>query len=593
MMTVAGAATSRGFVAGPVFLCVANEEVAQVQYTLPEGGVMAELARFHAARAVTREQLQQLSREVAKNSSVDDAHIFENHLVMLDDVMVIDEVERIVRTERINCEAALRKVLEQFRAIFGKMNDAYLRERVRDIDDLERRLLRNLAGKEDTVFDRITEPVIVVADDLTPSETVSLPRNLILGFATDRGSTTSHAALLARSLGIPAVVGLGDITKRVKVGDYALLDGSNGAITINPDQSTREEFARLKEREGELQELLATQMECASSPCTGSVKLLANVQPGGPLTNLAAFGAQGIGLYRSEYLWLSSKEEPDEETQVAAYTEAVRAVNELGAAQVTFRCLDLGGDKLLHKNYKAESNPFLGNRSIRYLLSNRDVFRTQLRAILRTSALGHCAVMYPMVATLSELREANAELNAMMQELRTEGVAFDEHLPRGMMVEVPSAALNAEIFAREVDFFSVGTNDLIQYAMAADRGNEQVAHLYQPFNPAVLKLMDITARAAAANHIPMAVCGESASDPIVGVLWLGFGATELSMSASCIPVMKKVLSSLAIDDAHLLADEVRNMWNHASAADIALHCRDFLYERIPTLEAIQSFFTTT
>ena len=412
----------------------------------------------------------------------------------------------------------------------------------------------------------------------------------MLGFATDRGSTTSHVALLARALGIPAVVGLGDISMRVKTGETILLDGTGGTVTISPDEAAVAEFERMMRRSRELY----SQLSGGGAGFVGlkdgtPVTLRANVQPGVPLCGLATFGAEGIGLYRSEYLWLGEDSNPSEEKQTKAYTEAARVVAGLGhGARVIFRALDLGGDKLMSGNLIREVNPFLGNRSIRWLLSHRDVFRTQLRAFLRASAFGPSSVMYPMIATRDELRAANEELERAKAELAAEGVAFDVSIKRGCMIEVPSAALAADQLAREVDFFSIGTNDLVQYTLAADRGNEQVAYLYQPAHPAVIRLVDMTVKAAKARDIPVAVCGESAADPVMAALWIGLGVTSLSMGASGIPVVRKVLCGLSSADVAELADKVRAMCDDSSAADIYSFCRKFLLERVPDFEAFQT-----
>ena len=433
--------------------------------------------------------------------------------------------------------------------------------------------------------------MVVVADDLTPSETVTFPRELILGFATNRGSTTSHVALLARALGIPAVVGLGDITSRVQAGDFVQLDGSTGIVTVNPDAQMRAAFDRHAKCEQDLLARIERDSASAKGAAAPAVRLCANVQPGVSLADLASYGAQGIGLYRSEYLWLGGEANAGEAEQTAAYSEAARTAAKLGAgARVVIRALDLGGDKLQRGRLALESNPFLGNRSIRYLLTHRDVFHVQLRAVLRASACGPSAVMYPMIATLEELREANAELARAMESLRAEGVPFDAKIPRGMMVEVPSAALNADAFAKECDFFSIGTNDLVQYTMAADRANERVSYLYQPANPAVIRLVDMTVRAARAAGIPVAICGESASDPVLGVLWAGLGVTELSMSAGYIPLVRKVLQAVSAEDAKELASRVLGYGPFRAASEVYAACRAFVLAKVPELEEMQSLF---
>jgi len=591
-VSVSGLATSRGFAAGPVFLYSKNSALTVPEYVLPESDVESEVGRFRSALAETRRQIEELSAKFKSDADGITADVLANHLLLLDDPMVVSAVERRIRDEHMNAEAAIRRTTDDFRAMFAKMKDSYLRERQRDVDDIESRMLRVLLDCGESAFDHITSPVVVVADDLTPSETVTFPRELILGFATNRGSTTSHAALLARALGIPAVVGLGDITSRVQAGDYVQLDGSTGIVTVNPDEQSRATFDRHAKSEQELLARIEKGDVSAKDAASPSVRLCANVQPGVSFADLSSYGAQGIGLYRSEYLWLGGDADPNEEEQTAAYSEAAKAAAKLGAgARVVFRVLDLGGDKLQRGQRIHELNPFLGNRSIRYLLSHREVFHVQLRAILRASACGPSAVMYPMIATLEELREANAELSSAMESLRADGIPFDEKIPRGMMVEVPSAALNADAFAKESDFFSIGTNDLVQYTMAADRANERVSYLYQPANPAVVKLVDMTVRAARAAGIPVAVCGESASDPVLGVLWMGLGVAELSMSASYIPPIKKVLQAVSADDARALAERVLGYGPFRSAAEIYMECRKFVLSKIPEFEEMQSFFT--
>ena len=588
--TVAGLATSRGFAAGPAFIYSKDSVLSVPEYAIAESAVEAELARYRAARAETRRQVEELVAKFKADTDGLATDVLSNHLLLLDDPTADAAVERRISAEHLNAEAAIRHTTDDFRALFAKMKDPYLRERQRDVEDIEGRMLRILLDRGDSAFDRISEPVVVVADDLTPSETVTLPRDLILGFATNRGSTTSHVALLARALGIPAVVGLGDVTSRVQAGDFVLLDGTKGTVTVNPDDATRAEFDALARRERELRaQLVEDRPEPGAAPV---VRLCANAQPGVSLADLSAYGAQGIGLYRSEYLWLGGTADPDEEQQTAAYSEAARAAAQLGdGARVVFRALDIGGDKVRRGQAQQEANPFLGNRSIRYLLSHRDIFRTQLRAILRASAIGPSSVMFPMVATVQELREANDELRRTMDALASEGVPFDEHIPHGVMVEVPSAALNADAFAQECDFFSIGTNDLVQYTMAADRANERVYYLYQPANPAVIKLVDMAIGAARAAGIPVSVCGESASDPVLGVLWAGLGVTELSMSASYIPAIRKTLQAISADEAHDLAARVRGYGSSRSAAEIYADCRAFVISKVPQLGELQSFFT--
>jgi len=594
MFSAAGLATSRGFVSGPAFIYRSESIPPLPEREVPPEGTAAEIARFEVARSEAKRQVTTLMEQLKAGGSGCEAEVFAGHLELFDDVLLVDAVERAIRDGHVNAEVAVHRAIGEFREVFGRMKDAYLRERVRDLDDIERRILRVLMARDEQPLSGISSPVIVVADDLTPSETATLPRNFVLGFATDRGSTTSHVALLARALDIPAVVGLGDITSRVQTGDMVLLDGTNGNVTVNPDRSTRTEFEQLVRRSHELYSMMAEDQPRAGGLKDGTpVRLLANLQPGVPFSCLATFGAQGIGLYRSEYLWLGGDRDPSEEEQAAVYSEAARMVASLGEdARVTFRVLDIGGDKLMRGRPSREANPFLGCRSIRWLLSNREVFHTQLRAILRASAVGPSAVMYPMIATVEELRAANEALRLAMESLRAEGTPFDEAIPRGCMIEVPAAALAADQLAREVDFFSIGTNDLVQYTMASDRGNEQVAYLYQPSHPSIVRLVDMTVKAARAAGIPVSVCGESAADPVMGVLWVGLGVTSLSMGAGGIPVLKRVLRSLSAEDVSELADEVRGLCSGGTAADIYGACSDFLVRKVPQLTELRSLRTS-
>ena len=591
MATLTGIATSRGFVAGPVFLFTAGDgDLTVPEYVVDDDRVEAELARYHAARAETRRQIEDIAARIEDTST---ASVFANHLAILDDDVVSAQVDDAIRRGHFNAEAAVRRVVGGFRERFRSMNDPYLRERVRDIEDVERRFLRVLMGREETVLSSITVPSIIVADDLSPSESVSLPRGMVLGIATDRGSATSHVALLSRALGVPTVVGLGDVTQRVQPGDNVLLDGSNGTVTVNPDAATAADFKKLVRREKELRGLIEEDRQLPGAMKDGTpLRVLANIQPGVPFGQLMAFGAQGVGLYRTEFLWIGSDHEPTEDEQFAAYSEAVRSIlPALGPdARITFRCLDIGGDKIMRGMRATEANPFLGNRSVRWLLRHRDAFRTQLRAILRASAFGKVSVMFPMIATVGELRECNAELDMVREALKREGVAFDGNVLRGAMIETPAAAMCADQLAAEVDFFSIGTNDLVQYTMAADRGNETVAYLSHPSDPAVVRLVETTCRFARNGGIPTCVCGESAADPVMAVLWVGLGAEELSMGASCIPVVKKVLRAVTRDEARALAADVLAACSTETAMELYGRCRDFLLAKVPDFEELRKFF---
>lgn len=595
MATIAGLATSRGFAAGPVYLAVKGGRLAVPEKSIAPEEVPAEILRFRNARLAAQAGVEKSLESLRSDGADTEAMILSGHMELLSDLHLASRIESCIKQKSICAEAAVRHTIDDFRAVFARMKDKYMRERVKDVDDVESRLLRTLMGRDENPFSYLAEPSIIVADELAPSDTATLKRDLVLGFATDDGSVTSHVALLARALGIPAVTGLGDISRRVKSGDFVLLDGTNGAVTVNPDLATRNAFDRMVESERSLAALLAEDAAGPGMLKDGTrVRLAANSQPGVPASEMKRFGAEGVGLYRTEYLWLESADEPSEDEQFEAYASAVRDAAALGpGSRVVFRTLDIGGDKLPRMMTQREGNPFLGCRSIRWLLAHRDVFRTQLRAILRASAIGKAAVMYPMISEVRELREANLELKNVMAALSAQGIPYDANIPHGAMIETPSAALNASRFAPECDFFSIGTNDLIQYTMAADRGNGNVANLYQPTNPAVLRLIENTAQAAAAAGIPCAVCGETASDPVLGFLWVALGVTELSMSPGFLPAQRRILKALSRADANELAAYVRSFYDVRSAEEIYEFCLKFLLAKVPHFDEIQSFFTHT
>jgi phosphotransferase system enzyme I (PtsI) len=588
MRMLTGLAASRGFVAAPVFLFRTSGSDPVPEYLIEKEDVSHETARLLDAFALTRTQIRSLTAELSKHISGDEATIFEGHLMILDDPSFLSACKDKISKLLCNAEWAVNAVGDKYTSIFAAMDDAYLKERSKDVGDIAKRIVRNLSGGVDSQPMRVEQPCIVVADELTPSETITLPKHLVLGFATDRGSTTSHASVLARALGIPAVVGLGDLSEVVKTGDWLLLDGTRGKVIVNPGRDERLAFEKMVARSKTIEESLE---QCKLTPVATSdghsVPFLANVDHSTPMTELYAVGAEGIGLYRTEYLWLSLDREPTEDEQTQAYMVAVRALPE--QQPVTIRVLDLGGDKMVkgssapsHK----EANPFLGNRSIRYLLRNPDVFRRQLRAILRASAHGNVRLMYPMISTIEELRAANLELHTCMEQMKSEGISFDESIKKGVMIEIPAAALIADALAKESDFFSLGTNDLIQYTLAVDRVNETVARLYQPTHPGVLQLIAMTVDAGHAHNLKVSVCGETAADPVMAVLMMGMGVDEFSVSPNLIPLVKKIVSQVSYHDAQALAMTVRRMTG-TSADKIYVYCRNHVMKLAPDLLYLQ------
>lgn len=585
MTTLSGIATSRGLVSGPVFLYRGDGEVPIPEYVVEAGREAEELRRFERAVVDTKRDLESLISVLRERTGREDVRIFESHLMFLEDPSLEEAVKKSVTVDHINVEAAVKSFVTKMRAQFSRMNDAYFRERVRDFDDVERRLLSALTGFAQDVHFELKVPSIIVADDLTPSETVRLPRENVLGFAMNGGSATSHVALLARAMAIPAVTGLVNVTSQVKPGTTVILDGSNGTITINPDKATVELMESVLSHRSAAAKSEPTGVPAGTLREGGDILLFANIHPGVAVSGLKEIGARGVGLYRSEYLWLNREREPTEEEQFEAYREAVVEASKLSPqASITIRALDIGGDKTVKGISAKENNPFLGNRSIRYLLSNVEVFKTQLRAVLRASAYGRTYLMYPMVSCVEELNEAAVVLADVKRKLDEEGIPYDRKMPVGAMIEIPAAAINADAMAKRVDFFSIGTNDLIQYTMAADRSNEAVAHLYQPTNPAILYLMRRTIAAAHRHGIKVGVCGESASDPIVGVLWAALGIDMLSMSGTYIPVMAKLFRRLSRAELDEYAALVNGMDASSTAQDIFESCREWMERKIPDID---------
>lgn len=587
MTTFSGIPTARGLASGPAFLFRGARDLPVCEYVVEPGREEDELLRMKKAAADVRRDLENLASVLRERGGGPDANVFESHLMMLEDEVMRGEVKRGIMENHLNAEAAVRAAADRARAMFGRMNDPYFRERVRDFEDVERRLLAALAGFHGGVRVELNRPSIVVADDLSPSETVQLPRENVLAFATGGGSATSHVALIARAMGIPAVTGLGDITSAVEPGTTVLLDGTAGTVTVNPDESAVRLFAALADMRREKDLAPADGLPAGTLLDGGDVLIEANVHPGVPVPGLRELGARGVGLYRSEYLWLGRNREPGEDEQFAAYRDAAVAATSLSpGASLTVRVLDIGGDKAVDGISPKEANPFLGNRSIRYLLSRPDVFRTQLRAILRASSYGRVKIMYPMISCVEELDAAAAALADAKRSLDADGIAYDAGVRTGTMIEVPSAALNADALAQKTDFFSIGTNDLVQYTMAADRGNEAVAHLYQPLNTAVMELVGRTISAAHRHGIPVEVCGESASDPVVGVLWAAMGVDGLSMSAAYIPMMSRLLRRLSRADLGEYASLAASFGCGTPAKEVFDRCRAWMLGKVPDLDEI-------
>jgi len=539
------------------------------QRTLTDAELPGEVSRLQQALLRTREQVREFQKKLAQNIGAEQAGIFEAHLLVLEDPSLIDEAVRTIQSDKTNAEHAFHVVAERYAAALAAVDDEYLKERAADLRDVASRVLNELQGHDhDHDLHRLQEPCIIIAHDLTPSKTAQLDRNNVLGFATDVGSKTSHSAILSRSLRIPAVVGLKTATEDLETGQYALLDGYNGLIIVNPTDQTLFEYGQLIRKrvtlEEKLQEVL---LQPAITLDNHAIILSANIEQASDAEAVKASGAEGVGLFRTEYLFINRDAPPSEEEQYQAYRDVARA---LSPRPVVIRTLDLGGDKFLsHLHVPTEMNPFLGWRAIRFCLAQRDIFGAQLRAILRASEGGNVQMMYPMISGVDEFNQANALVAEFKVELRAKNQPFDENLTAGAMIEIPSAVMVADSLAKRACFFSIGTNDLIQYALAVDRMNERIAHLYEPTHPAIIRLLKNTVDAAHAHGIKVSVCGEMAGDPVFTPLLIGLGMDELSAAPPLVAQVKFMIRRLKLTDCQQLAAEALQT---ESPAEILTQC---------------------
>jgi phosphotransferase system enzyme I (PtsI) len=552
-----GIAVSGGICRGKV-LVLHQAAVEVPRYEVAESGLAGQVERLQQALVETRQQILEVQRQVSQALNAKDASIFDAHLLVLEDPTLIDSVTSLIYQKKINVEAAFHEFAEKYQETLRAINDAYLQERATDMRDVTSRILDNLMGRRaPRVAQPLPEPCILVAEDLPPSEVALLNRKNTLGFATDVGSKTSHSAIMARSLELPAVVGLQTASRMIQSGATALLDGYGGLVIVNPSEQTLFEYGQMARQRVSLEEKLhELQFQPAVTLDGKSIVLSANIEQIGDLEAVKFHGAEGVGLFRTEYLFINRESLPAEEEQFQVYR---RLAAELKPQPVIIRTLDLGGDKFLsHLKLPVEMNPFLGWRAIRFCLQEREIFRAQLRAILRASTEGNVKLMYPMISGLGELEQANALLEEYKAELRAQNIPFDANIQAGAMIEIPSAAVAADTLARRCQFFSLGTNDLIQYSLAVDRLNEKIAHLYEPTHPAVVRLIKWTVDAAHRAGIWCGLCGEMASDPALTPLLLGMGVDELSTAPSLVPQVKFLIRRLKMQDAQELADFALN-----------------------------------
>ncbi len=575
---IKGIGVSAGVAVGKAFL-VTTEEDRIVERTVPDEEIPREIQRFEEALILTRRQIHEIQQKVATAIGQESAGIFDAHLLVVDDRSFVEEVIRGLSAQKRNVEAVLSGVADRYAHALEALEDDYLRERAADVRDVTRRVLRNLSGRSTAFLAQLSEPHIIIANDLAPSETATLNREKVLGFATDLGSPTSHTAIMARALALPAVVGLHDVSVRISTGDMVLLDGHKGLIYIRPTRERLEQYGKVAELRQSIQaRMAALQKEAAVTVDGYEVTLSANIELPADVDAVLKNGATGVGLFRTEYLYLSMKQLPTEDEQAAAYEEVARRVE---PAPAIIRTLDLGGDKFLsHLKTPAELNPFMGWRAIRFCLAQPDIFKTQLKAVLRASRYHNVRLMYPMVSNVEEVLRANELLEEARNELRQRNVPFNEKLEVGVMIEVPSAAITAELIAPHVSFFSLGTNDLVQYTLAVDRVNERVAYLYEPTHPAIIKLIKHTIDVGHEHGIWIGICGEVAGNPLMAPLLMGLGVDEFSMSPSALPMVKALIRSLRFSQAEELANAAQES---ESATEVEELCRELVKEVFPEM----------
>ncbi len=558
-----GIPASPGIAIGKVFL-LEDEEFCLVQVDVPKEELKREIGRFRDALTKTRNEMLQTKEKIFKNLGKEYARLADAYLLILEDPLITRDVVKKIN-EGVNAEYALYKVLEKVIRSFEMIDDEYFRERKNDIQDVGKKILRNLLGKERRALSEISSEAIVVGHNLTPSDTIAMRENLVKGFVTDIGGRTSHTAIVAQSLEIPAVVGLKNVTARVREGDILVIDGNQGVVIINPEQQILENYRREQDiQSAQSRELEKLRDLPAQSTDGHRITIAANIDNPEETKSVLKHGAEGIGLYRSEFMYFNRTSIPTEDEHYHNYSQVAK---KMLPYSVIIRTVDLGGDKLGNiglEDITPEGNPFLGLRGIRLCLKYPELFIPQLKGILRASAEGRIKLMYPMISGVEEVVAANKLLEQAKDELRKEGKKFDEHIEIGVMIEVPSAALTADMIAEKCDFLSIGTNDLIQYTLAVDRVNENVASLYDPLNLSILRLIKSVVDAAHNGGKWVGMCGEMAADPMYAMILLGMGLNELSVSPGAVPKIKKTIRNISQADAKALARDVLESPNRAA-----------------------------
>ncbi|MCX6349711.1 MAG: phosphoenolpyruvate--protein phosphotransferase [Candidatus Aureabacteria bacterium] len=537
------------------------------------------MAPFEDALIATSKDLLGIRRNLAKRLGREQTSLFDAHLLLVQDRAIIEEVVREIEQKKLNSEHVFQEVIKKYAVAFGQMKDDYIKERLTDITDVARRVLHNLTGRKRQDLAALSEAVVVIAHDISPSDTALMHREKVIGFATDVGGRTSHTAIMARSLAIPAVVGLRTVASQVRTGDPVVVDGSRGLLILNPSRSTLEKIGRERSRFARFERQLQILQDLPAETQDGfRVTLAANIEMPEDMPSVVSHGAEGVGLYRTEFFYLNRSDLPDEEEQFQAYNLVARRVK---PHSVIIRTLDLGGDKFDSPlEIPREINPFLGCRAIRFCLEHQDIFKVQLRAILRAGVHKNVKIMFPMISGYSELKRVLEVWEEAKEDVRAAGRQCNPAMEVGIMIEVPSAALLADVLAREVDFFSIGTNDLIQYSLAVDRVNEKIAYLYEPLHPAVIRLIGQVIEVAHAQGIWVGMCGEMAGDVHAVPILLGLGLDEFSVSPAVVPEIKKLIRSLKLSQVRDLA---RKVLTYRAASEIRSEAQKFLRNVAPAL----------
>ena len=548
-----GIPAAPGIIVGKAYI-FGKEDLSVEKNDITEDQVPLEISRFEDALIQTRQEIIALQKKIAQEMGSEHGEVFDAHLLVLEDRMLIEEVISRVKKEKLGIDYIFSEVLKRYASVFSRIEDEYLKERISDINDVGRRILRNLLGKKRKGLSDLEEEVVVVAHDLSPSDTATMHKNKVIGFVTDIGGKTSHTAIMAKSLEIPAVVGLEIGTERIKNGDKIIVDGSSGVVIVAPDPDTLKKYeVQEKKIRGLSEHLVAIKDLPAQTKDGRLVSLAANIEFPEEIPTVLQHGADSVGLYRTEYFYMNRNGLPTEDEQFEAYKNLGPS---FGDKPVIVRTLDLGGDKFISQfDLPKEMSPFMGWRAIRFCLARPDVFKTQLRAILRASAFGNLKIMFPMISGIEELRQAKALVEESKQELKQKNIKYNPTIEIGAMIEVPSAALTSDILSREVSFFSIGTNDLIQYALAVDRTNEKIAYLYEPTHPAVLRLIKNIIESGHKSGIWVGMCGEMSGDPSLAILLLGLGLDEFSMPSANILEIKNVIRNVTMVQAQAIAKE--------------------------------------